>query len=98
MIAQLEPSGVLAAGMPGTPGAVPADIARSWLLVNAAHSAEYGPAARSRADQIVLDLEDAVDAGAKDRAREHVVAALADSAGPGGAGRRVWVRINDRTS
>jgi citrate lyase subunit beta/citryl-CoA lyase len=45
----------------------------------------------SRADQIVLDVEDAVDPVLKDTAREEVVSWLRG----GGSG---WVRINDRTS
>jgi citrate lyase subunit beta/citryl-CoA lyase len=80
------------------PDIVPADVARSWLLVNAADSAAYGRAAGSRADQIILDLEDAVDAGAKDHAREQVAAALASADAGGVTARSVWVRINDRTS
>ncbi|MDH3060811.1 CoA ester lyase, partial [Gordonia alkanivorans] len=31
-------------------------LARSWLLVNGAHYAKFEPAARSRADIVVLDI------------------------------------------
>ncbi|NUU31641.1 CoA ester lyase, partial [Arthrobacter sp. C9C5] len=40
---------------------VPAEIARSWLLVNAMKPELFGPSAESRADAIILDIEDAVD-------------------------------------
>jgi citrate lyase subunit beta/citryl-CoA lyase len=68
---------------------VSADIARSWLLINGAHDDAFDKAAQSRADQIVLDIEDAVDPQAKPAAREAVIAWLSG----GGSG---WVRINDR--
>ncbi|MBB5843711.1 citrate lyase subunit beta/citryl-CoA lyase [Conyzicola lurida] len=71
--------------------AIPAEIARSWLLVSATNTAQFDVAARSRADQIVLDIEDAVDPKAKPAARGDVVDWLAD----GGSG---WVRINDHTT
>ena len=51
----------------------------------------FDAAERSRADQIILDVEDAVDPGLKDRARSDVAAWLSS----GGSG---WVRINDRLS
>jgi citrate lyase subunit beta/citryl-CoA lyase len=66
-------------------------IARSWLLVSGIRADEFEPAARSRADQIILDIEDAVDPKLKADARGSVV----DWLGGGGAG---WVRINDRTT
>ncbi len=46
--------------MPTTRG-VDAEIARSWLLVNAGRTEQFGPASTSRADQVILDVEDAVD-------------------------------------
>jgi citrate lyase subunit beta/citryl-CoA lyase len=93
-----QPADTTAAGVQREPRAVPSEVARSWLLVNAARIEAYRSAFRSRADQVVLDLEDAVDAGAKDRAREHVIRVLGDPALSEAARPRVWVRINDRTS
>jgi citrate lyase subunit beta/citryl-CoA lyase len=77
--------------MPTTRG-VDAQIARSWLLVNAARTEAFEPAARSRADQVILDVEDAVDPANKAQARQGVIDWLASS------GHRAWVRINDRTT
>ena len=71
--------------------AVSAEIARSWLLVAATRPDDFSTAQGSRADQIILDVEDAVDPGLKDKARTDVVAWLAG----GGTG---WVRINDRSA
>jgi citrate lyase subunit beta/citryl-CoA lyase len=68
-----------------------AEIARSWLLVNGGTPEKFQPASVSPADQVVLDIEDAVDPKLKAAAREQVVAWLADS-------RPTWVRINDRSS
>jgi citrate lyase subunit beta/citryl-CoA lyase len=75
------------------PRPVAAEIARSWLLVNGTRVEDFDSALASAADQVVLDLEDAVDPAVKNRARLDVVEWLR-------AGRRrpVWVRINDRTS
>ncbi|MDO5053368.1 MAG: CoA ester lyase [Pseudoclavibacter sp.] len=70
---------------------VPAADARSWLLVSAADPDRFEAAAASGADALVLDLEDAVDPGRKERARAGVLAWL-------GSGGRAWVRINDRAS
>lgn len=67
------------------------EISRSWLLVSARDREAFTPAADSRADQIILDLEDGVDPSHKDQARRHVL----DWFAAGGAG---WVRINDRSS
>jgi citrate lyase subunit beta/citryl-CoA lyase len=63
--------------------------ARSWLLVGASAGAlfSFDSAAHSRADQIVLDLEDAVDPKYKIAARTTVVDWLLQ-------GNRAWVRIN----
>lgn len=73
------------------PHAIPGEIARSWLLVSARRTEQFDQAARSRADQIVLDIEDAVDPKHKPAARDDV----ADWLTTGGSG---WVRINDRAS
>jgi citrate lyase subunit beta/citryl-CoA lyase len=70
---------------------IPAEIARSWLLVSATRTDTFDSAYRSRADQIVLDIEDAVDPKLKPKAREDVISWL--SAGGDG-----WVRINDHTT
>jgi citrate lyase subunit beta/citryl-CoA lyase len=73
------------------PRTVSAEIARSWLLVAATRPDDFDAAEASRADQIILDVEDAVDPGLKGHARNDVVSWLAG----GGSG---WVRINDRMS
>ena len=65
------------------------DDARSWLLVNGARPELFDPAHGSRADQVVLDIEDAVDPARKDEARAGVVQWLSDG------DRSAWVRIND---
>ena len=73
------------------PRDVSAEIARSWLLVAATRPEDFDAAEASRADQIILDVEDAVDPRRKPEAREGIVTWLSN----GGTG---WVRINDRTS
>jgi citrate lyase subunit beta/citryl-CoA lyase len=73
-------------------GKVGPEDARSWLLVNGGRTEFFDPAHRSRADQVVLDIEDAVDPAHKGDARGEVVEWL--SAGD----RRAWVRINDRST
>jgi citrate lyase subunit beta/citryl-CoA lyase len=70
---------------------MPGEIARSWLLVSARQAELFDSAARSRADQIVLDIEDAVDPKHKPAARDDATNWLTQ----GGSG---WVRINDRAS
>src|ERR1700758_4702261 len=50
-------------------------LARSWLLVNGAHADRFEAAARSRADIVVLDIEDAVAPQA--RASSRILVALA---------------------
>ncbi|MCU1472811.1 CoA ester lyase [Amnibacterium sp.] len=67
---------------------VPPDLARSWLLVPA--TAIEG-CQSADADQVILDLEDGVDPGKKEAARQAVATFLAD----GGA---AWVRINPRST
>ncbi len=70
---------------------VDAAIARSWLLVNATDEDALTRAFRSRADQIVIDIEDAVDPGRKVTAREEVAKRLE-------SGPAAWVRINDHST
>ena len=53
-------------------------LARSWLLVNGAQYDKFAPAAQSRADIVVLDIEDAVAPSGKVAARENVQRWLAD--------------------
>jgi citrate lyase subunit beta / citryl-CoA lyase len=67
------------------------EIARSWLLVNGNRPESFDGARASRADQIILDIEDAVDPAKKDSARADVLSWLA-------AGNHAWVRINDRST
>ncbi len=62
-------------------------LARSWLLVNGANADRFEAAARSRADIVVLDIEDAVAPKDKPAARDNVLGWL-------GAGHTDWVRIN----
>lgn len=65
--------------------------ARAWQLVNALQTDKFDAAQLGRADQVILDLEDAVDPANKAQARQGVIAWL-------NAGGSAWVRINDRTS
>ncbi|GAC1411081.1 MAG: CoA ester lyase [Mycobacterium sp.] len=62
-------------------------LARSWLLVNGAQPDRFQAASHSRADIVVLDIEDAVAPKDKLAARDNVVRWL-------GAGNSDWVRIN----
>jgi citrate lyase subunit beta / citryl-CoA lyase len=62
-------------------------LARSWLLVNGAQDDRFEAAVHSRADIVVLDIEDAVAPKDKVAARDNVVRWL-------GAGNSDWVRIN----
>jgi citrate lyase subunit beta/citryl-CoA lyase len=66
-------------------------IARSWLLVNGAKPELFDAASKSRADQIILDVEDAVDPKQKLQALGWV----ADWLDNGG---KAWVRVNDRNT
>ena len=66
-------------------------IARSWLLVNGAKPELFDAASKSRADQIILDVEDAVDPKQKLQA----LAWVADWLDNGG---KAWVRVNDRNT
>jgi len=70
---------------------VPAEISRSWLLVAATAEDRFERSARSRADQMILDIEDAVDPKRKTEARATVAAWLA-------GGGEAWVRVNDVTT
>ncbi|MDT5391126.1 MAG: citrate lyase subunit beta / citryl-CoA lyase [Mycobacterium sp.] len=62
-------------------------LARSWLLVNGAQPDRFAPAAHSRADIVVLDIEDAVAPKDKSAARDNVCRWLT-------SGNDDWVRIN----
>ena len=62
-------------------------LARSWLLVNGSQFDRFATAAHSRADIVVLDIEDAVAPAGKQAARENVVRWL-------GEGNKDWVRVN----
>jgi citrate lyase subunit beta/citryl-CoA lyase len=75
----------------GSRNGVSAEIARSWLLVSANRTETFDAAEASRADQIVLDIEDAIDPALKPVARTAVAGWL-------GGGGSAWVRINDRST
>jgi len=64
---------------------------RSWLLLSALRDDMFDAAQLSRADQVILDCEDAVDDSRKDEARKKVLDWFS-------AGGRAWVRINERGS
>ena len=66
---------------------VQADLARTWLLVNAVQPDRFGPADESAADVVVYDIEDAVAPKDKELARKNVADWFA-------AGHTGWVRIN----
>ena len=70
---------------------IPSEISRSWLLVNAARPELFDDAALTGADDVILDLEDAVDPAKKGEARDNVLRWLE-------AGNAAWVRINERPS
>ena len=59
----------------------------TWLFVPGSRDDRFARAAASGADEVILDLEDAVAPGAKDRARASVAAWLEEH----GSG---WVRVN----
>lgn len=69
---------------------IDATIARSWLLVNGAKTELFDQADQSDADQIILDIEDAVDPKLKRSALHDVATWLQNKA--------AWVRINDRST
>lgn len=68
------------------------NVSRSWLLVNAAQPSLFDDALNSSADQLILDVEDAVAPEGKPAARQRVVDWLSR------ADRSAWVRINDVTT
>jgi citrate lyase subunit beta/citryl-CoA lyase len=73
---------------PSDPGSrIDPVLARSWLLVNGAQPDRFAPAAHSRADIVVLDIEDAVAPKDKEAARDNVSKWLT-------AGNDDWVRVN----
>jgi citrate lyase subunit beta/citryl-CoA lyase len=73
---------------PADPGSrIDPVLARSWLLVNGAHGDRFQAAAHSRADIVVLDIEDAVAPKDKAAARDNVVHWL-------GNDNADWVRVN----
>jgi citrate lyase subunit beta / citryl-CoA lyase len=76
--------------MHNTPRAIDATIARSWLLVNGTKTTLFDQADQSDADQIILDIEDAVDPKLKPSARDGVATWLQN--------KSAWVRINDRST
>jgi citrate lyase subunit beta/citryl-CoA lyase len=72
--------------------AVNSKVSRSWLLVNASREPDLdGVLAQTKADEVILDLEDAVAPNEKEAARDRVVDFL-------NSGARAWVRINDASS
>lgn len=72
---------------------MPDTIARSALFVPGSRPERFAKALGSGAERVIVDLEDAVEASAKDAARANLAAyACKASAGP------VWVRINDATT
>ncbi|MFT3901354.1 MAG: CoA ester lyase [Gordonia sp. (in: high G+C Gram-positive bacteria)] len=62
-------------------------LARSWLLVNGAQYERFEPASKSRADIVILDIEDAVAPKDKVTARDNAVRWMNE-------GHEDWVRIN----
>ena len=75
----------------GTASAVPAGLARSWLLVPGSAPDLAERVVASAADVVVVDLEDGVASGDKGDARRALVAVAE-------AGLRPWVRIGDAVS
>ncbi|MFM1950346.1 MAG: hypothetical protein RL418_33 [Actinomycetota bacterium] len=70
---------------------VSSDISRSWLLVNGWQQSQLDQVKNSRADQVIVDIEDAVDPQNKAAARQQVVDWFH-------AGNSAWVRVNDVTT
>jgi citrate lyase subunit beta/citryl-CoA lyase len=67
-------------------------VSRSWLLVNPSREPDLDALlTQTKADQVILDLEDAVAPNEKEAARDRVVDFL-------NSGSRAWVRINDASS
>jgi citrate lyase subunit beta/citryl-CoA lyase len=65
--------------------------ARSWQLVSALSIENFDVSYLGRSDQIILDMEDAVDESLKDLARKNVRDWLTE-------GGSAWVRVNDVTT
>ncbi|WP_317468008.1 aldolase/citrate lyase family protein, partial [Cronobacter sakazakii] len=67
-------------------------VSRSWLLVNPSREPDLAGAVTStKADEVILDLEDAVAPNEKEPARERVLDYL-------NSGGQAWVRVNDASS
>jgi citrate lyase subunit beta / citryl-CoA lyase len=81
---------------PDAPATAPPARRRSVLSVPASDERKIAKALDSPADQVVLDLEDAVEPGSKDRARSVLVEVLASL--PDSAVGRVTVRVNPARS
>ena len=73
-------------------------IPRSYLFVPGDRTERFDKALASEADAVVLDLEDAVAAPAKDAARAAVAALLASAALAPRDAARLVVRINDEAT
>lgn len=76
---------------PSAPSSPPPTARRSCLSVPGSSAPMLAKAPLRGADEVIVDLEDAVAASAKDEARETVVAALRE---PGWDGVRASVRVN----
>jgi citrate lyase subunit beta / citryl-CoA lyase len=77
--------------MPESATIVTAEIARSWLLVSALRHDDFDASIASGADQVILDVEDAVDPRLKHDALRGVASWLS-------AGGSAWVRVNDHST
>ncbi len=66
---------------------------RSWLFVPGDSERKQVKALASKADALILDLEDSVDPAQLPQARARVAALLA-AAAAGGGGPQLWVRVN----
>jgi citrate lyase subunit beta/citryl-CoA lyase len=73
-----------------TSTAIPAEHARSWLLVSSARPDAFAAATTCPADAVILDLEDGVIPSDKPAARDAVRAFLTD--------HHAWVRISPATT
>lgn len=72
--------------------AVNSQVSRSWLLVNPSREPDLEALlTQTKADEVILDLEDAVAPNEKEAARDRVVEFL-------NSGARAWIRINDASS
>jgi citrate lyase subunit beta / citryl-CoA lyase len=74
-----------------TAGASAAPL-RSWLFVPGDSERKQARALTTRADALILDLEDSVDPAQLPAARQRVAALLRAGPPPGGA--QLWVRVN----